>query len=178
MTKTVTISDRQGPRFRRGKFTYKISSKELFEEFKKNYPEYNINQKEFEHIWFDMLVPEIQKEVVINPLGFKAPFYIGELKLQWLPYRPEKYDFDYKTKTGDEVPRINLQNGGKVHKLKWERRNAVRYNRWLQFYGFTHNREIDRLAKKKLAENPGDMRVSRVTLGGAKHGLAPLKNKK
>ena len=175
MGKIVTISDRKGPRFRRKEYTYKISIDELFEEFIKNYPEYKLTKKEFQHIWLDILVPEIQNETVNNPLGFKAPFYIGEFKLQWLPYRPEKYDFDHKTKTGEEVPRINLQNGGKYHKLKWERRNAVRYNRWLQFYGFTHNREIDRLAKKKLAENPGDMRVSRVTLGGAKYGLAPLK---
>ena len=175
MAKTVTINDRKGPRFKRGKFTYKISTEELYQEFKKNYPEYDISKKDFEYIWLDLLVPEIQNETVNNPLGFKTPFYIGEVKLQWLPYRPEKYDFKHKLETGEKVPRVNLQNGGKYHKLKWERRNAVRYNRWLQFYGFTHNREIDKLAKKKLSQNPGDIRVSRVTLGGSKYGLSPIK---
>lgn len=177
MGKIVTISDRGGPRFRKTKYTYKISISEVYEKFKKDYPEFTISKKEFESIWLDILVPEIQNEIVNNPLGFKTPFYNGELKLQWLPYKPKKYDFDHKTKTGDEVPKIDLKNGGKVHKLKWERRNAVRYNRWLQFYGFTHNREIDKLVKNKLNSNPGDMRVSRVTLGGDKYGLSPLNKK-
>ena len=175
MGKIVTINERKGPRFSKKDFTYKISIDELYEQFHIRYPEYKITKKEFEHLWLDILVPEINNQIVNNPLGFKCPFYVGELKLQWLPYRPKAYDFAHKDKTAEKVPLINLTNGGKVHKLKWERRNAVRYNRWLQFYGFTHSREIDRMAKKKLAENPDDMRVSRVTLGGAKYGLGPLK---
>jgi len=175
MKKIVTIGTSKGPRFSKKDYTYKIGILELFTAFQKNYPEYNISQKEFEHIWLDLLVPEIQNQAVNNPLGIKLPFYIGEIKLQWLPYKPNKIDFNYKQREGEDVPLISLKNGSKVHKVKWERRNAVRYNRWLQFYGFTHNRDIDKLARKKLDENPNDLRVSRVTLGGAKYGLAPLK---
>jgi hypothetical protein len=175
MSNTILVSSPKGPRFSKLKYTHKISTKELFEDFQKRYPEYDIDLKEFEHIWLDLIAPEIQKEAALNPLGIKLPFYVGELKLQWLPYRPKEIDFNHKDRQGEIVPLLNLMNGGKVPKLKWERRNAVRYNRWLQFYGFTPSREIEKLAKKKIEENPNDLRVSRVTLGGAKYGLAPLK---
>ena len=175
MKKIVTIGTVCGPRFKKTPYTHKIKTQELYDEFQKTHDDFNISLKEFEHIWLDILVPEIQEQVVMNPLGFKMPFYVGELKLQWLPYNPKKIDFNHKLNTGEEVPLMNFKNGNKSPKLKWERRNAVRYNRWLQFYGFNPARGIDKLARKKLMENPNDMRVSRVTLGGAKYGLAPLK---
>jgi|LakMenE01Jun11ns_1017448.scaffolds.fasta_scaffold9946141_2 hypothetical protein len=177
MVRTGIISSPKGPRFVKTEYMYQIFSDDLYNTFIKDYPEYkNISKDEFKRIWINILAPEIRKESIKNPLGLKLPFYNGELKLQWLPYRMKAPERKHKKETGEDIPIIYLNTQNKIGKVKWERRNAVRYNRWLQFYAFEPHREMEKMAKKRIDES-NDIRVSRVTLGGAKYGLAPLNKK-
>lgn len=161
----------KGPRFSKKSFVHHIITEELFSKFKKNYPEFNISFREFKRLWIEVLAPEIREQVINNPLGFVTSFYCGELKYQWLSYKPKSIDIPYKSKTGEEVPLVNMNHGNKVPKIIWERRNAVRYNPMLQFYGFDPHREMFNKAKLKQENANVSLRVARATLGGKKYGL-------
>lgn len=143
------------PRFSKIKFKITIFTPELFERFKKEHEIYkDMTWEEFEKRW-DEICETIQEETVKNPLGVKLSGFLGELKYQYLPY---------KIKTLEKY--INLNTRGKIGKIKWERRWAVKFNKILQFYGFTPNRKMTSLAKNYTDESPEKLRVSRITTGG------------
>ncbi len=164
--KPIYINNTKGPRMRKGKFSTNIVSKELHKEFTESFPEYkNMKWDEFYQTWKD-LAEMIRHETVNNPLGIKLGSYTGELKLQYLPHKFKAVDQANSNELGKEVLHTNLVNRGKVGKIKWERRWAVKFNRMLQFYAFEETREINKLAKDYIDNNSEKLRVSRNTLGG------------
>jgi hypothetical protein len=108
----------------------------------------------------------IRSEGVMNPLGVKLSAYLGEIKTQFLPYRYETTDINASNEEGERIKHLNILTRGKVAKIKWERRFAVRFNQMLQFYGFEPHRDMNKLAKTYIPENIDKIRVSRTTLGG------------
>jgi hypothetical protein len=149
----------KGPRMKKGRFSSSVITKDLFKRFKQKHPEHQIDWKTFSEKW-EEIAGIIRDEVVNNPLGVKLGFYAGELKLQYLPYKFEAKD----QASGDK--HINLTTRGKVGKLKWERRWAVKFNKMLQFYAFDATRKLTKMAKEKILDSPEAPRVSRNTLGG------------
>jgi hypothetical protein len=66
----------------------------------------------------------------------------------------------------DESQRtLNLHNRGKTGIVKWERRFAVRYNKWLQYFAFDACDLLKKEANKTVLENPDSIRISRITTG-------------
>lgn len=146
-------NDRKAPRMRKGKFSKMVITRELFNRFKKQYPEHkDMTWEQFFDNWLE-IAARIRQEAVHNPLGVKLGSHCGELKLQYLPYKLE-------------TEHLNLQTRGKVAKLKWERRWAVKFNKILQFYAFDPTRELGKLAKTYMDDHPEKLRVARITMGG------------
>lgn len=164
------------PRMGRGDFSKMLITKELFTKFKKSFPEYkDMKWGEFYSKWLD-IAETIRKETITNPLGVKLGSYTGELKLQYLPYKLKAIDSHTSAELGKSTQYANIMTRGKVAVIKWERRKAGRFNKMLQFYGFSPIQEMEVMAKDYILANPEKLRVSRVTLGG--RNLWTLQKKK
>lgn len=162
-------NDVTAPRMRKGKFSKSVVTKDLFKKFKKEFPEYSeLEWKTFIKIWLD-IAKEIRKQSIYNQLGVKLGSYCGELKLQYLPY-------NFKTTLPDGTNHLNLNTRSKVAKIKWERRWAVKFNKSLQYYAFEGTRDLNKLAKNRVTENPEKLRTARNTLGGKSIWRTKMKN--
>jgi hypothetical protein len=150
---------------------------DLFEKFKKEFPEYNkMVWKDFYHRWLD-IAERIRHEAIYNPLGCKLGSYLGELKLQWIPYKFEAIDKATSEKMGEKIPYLNIETKGKVPRIKWERRAAVKFNKILQFYAFDETRDLTNLAAQYMREdNISKIRVAGVTYGGHSVWRQKIKN--
>ena len=163
--KPTYSNDRTAPRMKKGKFSKMVITKELYSRFCKEYPEYKLSWKEFSDYWKDIAV-KVRHYTIYNPLGVKLGSYNGELKFQYLPYKFKAKDQQTSTELGEEVNHVNISSRGKVGKIKWERRWAVKFNKMLQFYAFDETRELHKMAKDHATANPEALRISRNTLGG------------
>ena len=175
--KPIYSNDRNAPRMKKGEFSKSVITKDLYNKFLKEFPEYNeMTWSEFYQNWLD-IAEKIRYETIYNPLGTKLGSYLGELKLQYLPYELKTVDLKSSEELGDEVNHLNINTRGKVPKIKWERRWAVKFNKILQFYAFTPTRELNRLCVEYMADNYNKLRTSRVTLGGHSVWRQKMKNK-
>ena len=151
---------------KKGKFSKHVVTKELWKSFREKSTEYkDISWEDFYEAWQE-IASTIRQETVHNPLGVKLGAYAGELKLQYLPHKFEAIDPNLSGEVGKKTKFLNLTTRGKVAKVKWERRWAVKFNRVLQFFGFEGHREIKDMANKHILKNTDSIRVARNTLGG------------
>jgi hypothetical protein len=164
--KPTYSNDRSAPRMKKGEFSKLVITKELHKKFVKEFPEHKeMTWSEFYQNWLD-IAERIRYEAINNPLGVKLGSYLGEIKLQFLPYLFEGKDYGSSQQLGEEVTHLNIDTRGKTTKVKWERRDAVKRNKILQFYAFDETRELNRMAFAYVAENSNKLRTARVTLGG------------
>lgn len=148
----------KGPRFKKTPWKVDVVTRELFKNFRKDYPEFKSTTFErFRDIWRNIIAPEIRHEWIHNPLGIKLPYYIGELKLNWVPYKNPHFP--------------NMEYGGKTPKIAWERRNAVRYTPTLQFFGMEPCRLVEEAAKKKARYDNKEIRVAQFIPKENKFGM-------
>lgn len=161
---------------RKGEFSKTVVTRELYTKFKKEFPEHkSTSWNEFYALWLE-IAGKIRQETVYNPLGIKLGAYCGELKVQYIPYLLKTTDYQASTELGHKVPFMNLETRGKVFRVKWERREAVKRNKILQFYAFDATREMNRMAHTYFKLHPEKLRTARVTLGG--HSVWRQKTKK
>lgn len=164
--KPVYTNDKKAPRMKKGEFSRSVITKELWQQFKKTDPMYkHMTWKEFYSTW-EEIAETIRIETITNPLGVKLGSYTGELKLQYLPHKFLASDKDTSNDLGEKVNHVNLVTRGKVGKIKWERRWAVKRNKMLQFLAFTPVRQLNIMAKEQIDSNPEKLRIARNTLGG------------
>ena len=165
--KPIYSQDPKAPRMKKGKYSSHVINKEMWKEFRERYSEYShMSDAELREVWAD-IAKVIREESIKNPLGVKLGSYCGELKYQYLPYKYKAKDNALSAEVGEVTNHLNILTRGKVGKIKWERRWASRFNRFLVFYGFEPTREMTRLSKEHTDNNPDDIRVSRTTLGGS-----------
>lgn len=158
--------DRKAPRMKKGKFSKMVVTKELWKNFTETYEEYkDMSWVDFYKGWLE-IAETIRFEVINNPLGVKLEKFTGELKLQYLPHKFKGEDKRASEEIGEKVDHMNIVTRGKVAKLKWERRWAVKFNKMLQFYAFDETREMNKMAKEYIDANPNSLRIARNTLGG------------
>lgn len=157
-------NDRKAPRMGKGKFSKQVLTKELWKAFKKEHPrEYkDMTWENFVKRW-DELAETIRYESVHNPLGVRLGAYTGELKFQYLPHKFKAPDLKGSEEIGEDINHLNISTKGKVFKLKWERRWAVKFNKMLQFFAFEPHRKTYSLIKDV---NNDSVRTARNTLGG------------
>ncbi len=160
--KQVYSNDKKAPRMRKREFCKRVVSKDLYKKFIAEFPEYKeMTWVDFYQNWVD-IAKHIRHEAIWNPLGVKMGSYIGELKLQYLPYKFQAVD----PNSEDGSTFININSKGKVATVKWERRWAVKFNKILQFYGFSETRELNKMAFEYTTKHPDKLRIARNTLGG------------
>ena len=156
-------NDRTAPRMRKSRFTTHVITNELLHRFREAHPEFlEMTNPELKQCW-GKITDKLQDAAVTNPLGLKLSFYLGELKVQYVPNKKKIINNGEKEVV---VNYLNLHSKGKVGKVKWERRWAVKYNEILQFFAFIGSRQIIRKAATHLRNNPDVIRVARNTLGG------------
>lgn len=160
-TKPIYFNDRTAPRMRKAKYSEQVITNELWRELKKKYPEFKgKTNKELNTLWGD-IATIYRKEAISNPLGAKLGSYTGEIKLQFLTSRFKAENKSVSEQLGQRVNYANLLTRGKVAKLKWERRWAVRFNKMLQFFAFGATRELEKMAKEYIDANPEKLRVTK-----------------
>lgn len=164
--KPTYSNDRKAPRMRKGPFSKTVVTKDLYERFLKDYPEYEgMTWREFYDNWCE-IAERIRYHCIHNPLGVKLGSYTGELKFQYLPHKFKAIDHATSQKEGEKKEHLNITERGKVPKIKWERRWAVKFNKILQFYAFDETRQINDIAREFMQENSDKLRTARNTLGG------------
>lgn len=164
--KPTYSNDRKAPRMKKGEFSKMVITRELFKRFQKEFPEYkNMVWEDFFNSWLE-IAEKIRLEAIHNPLGVKLGNHCGELKMQYLPYKFKAKNYRDSELQGEHVDNANIPQRGKVPKIKWERRWAVKFNKVLQFYAFDQTREINKIAYKYMQDNFDKLRVSRVVIGG------------
>ncbi len=163
------IVNKKGPRMKKGKYSKVVVTRKLFRKFRKENKEYkDMTWDEFFEYWND-IAETIRQETITNPLGVKLGSYLGELKYQYLPHkftRNWRNDNETIQELGLGQRYTNIITKGKVCKVKWERRWAVKFNKILQYYAFEGVRELQLMAKDYTLAFPEKIRVSRNTLGG------------
>lgn len=143
-----------------------VITKDLFKKFQNEFPEYkDMKWIDFYNNWL-AIATKIRDAAVNNPLGVKLGSYIGELKVQWIPYKLEVESRGESNKAGEKVSPHNFDSKGKPARVKWERRWAVKFNKILQFYAFDETRELTKAAHEYIVKNPTKIRVAAITLGG------------
>jgi hypothetical protein len=153
------------PRLSKKEFSIQVITPELFERFQKEFPEYkDMKYDFFLETWLE-IAQTIRTEGVVNPLGVKLGSYLGEIKTEFLPYKYRATDIQASNQEGEKVHHLNILTRGKVAKIKWERRWAVRFNNMLQFYGYEPHREMNTISHKYIPDNVDKVRVSRTTIG-------------
>lgn len=158
--------DPKAPRMKKGKYSTNVVSHEVYNKFIAEFPNHShLTFAEFRDLWEDIALT-IRTEMISNPLGVKLPKYLGELKLQFLPYKYKAVDQNTSAKYGRNINHLNIDEKGKVAKIKWERRIAVKFNRMLQFFAFEPYRRIQGMAKAHIDANPDLVRMSRSVVGG------------
>lgn len=161
--KPVFSNDRKAPRMRKGEFSKMVITRELFTRFKKEFPEHkSITWQVFISMWGD-IAAKIRTEAIHNPLGVKLGFHCGELKLQYIPYKMNIPDQKGSQELGEVTYYVQLETRGKIPRIKWERREAVKRNKILQYYAFDATREINKIAFEYIQKYPDKLRMSMVT---------------
>jgi len=151
---------------RKGEFSKMVITKELYKKFLREFPEYKDMQwEDFFNHWM-AIASKIRHEAIWNPLGIKLGSHTGEIKLQYLPYKLKAMDYHSSEQIGEKTTFLNLTERGKVPKIKWERRWAVKFNKILQFYAFDETRDLNKIAHDYIQKHPDRLRTARVTLGG------------
>lgn len=167
-------NNRSAPRMKKAKFSKRVITRELYNKFNQQFPEHNLSWEEFYNNWM-AITERIRYEAINNPLGIKLGSYMGELKVQYLPYKKDTKDEKGSDELGGETNHLNFHSRGRIAVVKWERRQAVRYNKILQFYAFDPTRELQKGASKYVMLNAEKLRISRVTLGGISFWRQKLK---
>ena len=121
--------------------------------------------KEFFSSWLH-IADKIRYHSVNNPLGVKLGSYLGEIKIQYIPYQMDIVNNKKSQEAGERVFEHNFDSKGKPARVKWERRWAVKFNKSLQFYAFDETRELTKAANEYIVKNPNLVRVARITVGG------------
>lgn len=156
----------KGPRMPKGQFSIQVITRDLWKAFQAKFPEHaKISYTDFKERWME-IADTIRTESIKNPLGVKLGYYTGELKYQYLPHKFKALDNKLSAELGEEVNQLNLLTKGKVGKIKWERRWAVKFNKILQYYAYEPDRRMSKLAKEHTDSSPESIRVARNTLGG------------
>ncbi len=164
--KPIYSQDKTAPRMKKGKYSTSVITNQLWNELREKHPDFKgKSNQDLNKLWNDM-AETIRQETVSNPLGVKLGSYTGELKLQYLPYKFKAEDRGTSSEEGQRINHTNLITKGKVAKLKWERRWAVRFNKMLQYFAFGPTRELAKMAEQHIKAHPESVRTARVTLGG------------
>lgn len=141
-------------RFSKKKYKTKIITVELYEKWKKNYPELSLsisysNWKKY----LKSILNEYTNEILVNPHGVRLPFYMGDLDLKYIPKKETPIDFA-NSKPGSNIIHMNFTTNGRVGKVVWSGNHAKRFNEFLPVLAFQATKNCTDKAKQQFKDNP------------------------
>ena len=147
------INDRKAPRLGKAEFSTGIVNEKLYIDWLKNNPDYKLSYKQFLEIW-DGIANNIRNEIATNPMGIKLPFSTGEVRVQFLPKVIKGEDHVVSDNEQEKLPFLNIITKGKVAKISWIRKNAVKFNPQIILFAFQQSRLIGKELAKVLWDTP------------------------
>ncbi len=152
-------------RFRPTNYTKKVISNELYEKWRKTYPEYSkYTFKQFKELW-GMLASEYKNIVVSNSHGIRLPFYMGDISLKYVMSSQLNRNYVSSEKASEPVGHLNLITSGKNGKIVWSVDYARKFNAELPLIGFQSCRNFTTMAANSFKENPELFRIAKVSKG-------------
>ena len=143
-------------RFIKTKYVRKSISRDLFNKWKKQHPEYKERIKTYSEFWNyckDILI-EYVDNVLTNGQGVRLPFYMGDLSLKYVPITYKPIDFEKSKNNNKEINYLNFITNGRVGKIVWSCEHAKRFNKFLPISGFQASTRLLKGAKNALKETP------------------------
>lgn len=160
--KIIYKKDLSLPRFTKTEFSEILVNKEFYkteiEDRQLNVDSY----EEFFNIWC-LIADKVKEQVATNPLGVHLPFFMGDLKVNYLPYKIPLVNDILSQEVGVAVPQLFLNSKGKRASIVWERKEARRFNRMLNLYAFEPMQATFRnRVKEVLRTNPNLYRTGKL----------------
>ncbi len=157
------FNDRKAKRLGKAEFSTSIVTEELYKQWRKDNPDISLSNAEFNKVW-ESITDKIQSEITTNPQGVKLAFHCGELIMQYLPKKFKAIDPYTSNLIGEKAPFLNITSKGKVGKISWIRKGAVRFNPQIMLYAFDHTRKIAHKAISTFTEKPEIFRNSNMII--------------
>lgn len=144
-------------------FTSILLTRELYDREVAN-KEIAVSYEEYLQIW-TLITDKVKQQVCTNPLGVNLPFFLGELKVSYLPYKVPSVNNNLSQKVGMEITDTNIHSKGKRGSIVWERKQARRFNNILNIYAFEPTQKTLRdPVREALRENPELFRVGKLKM--------------
>lgn len=157
------FNDKTAKRMGKAEFSTNIVSEDLYNRWKASNPEFKLTYIEFSKLW-QLITDQIQEEIVTNPQGVKLAFQCGELIIQYLPRNLKAKDQVNSDEEGEAVPFLNVTTKGKLAKISWIRKRAVRFNPQIILFAFKHTRNIAIKANEVITNKPEIFRNSNIKI--------------
>ena len=121
-------------RFRPTNYTKKVISKELYEKWIKQYPEYsNYSFKDFKKFW-ETIASQYKKVITSNPHGVRLSFYMGDISLKYVFFTEVNRNYKLSNQINEPVGHLNFITSGKPGKIVWSVDYARKFNAELPLF--------------------------------------------
>lgn len=152
-------------RYRPTKYTKKVISKELYEKWRKAFPEYSrYSFRDFKRFW-NMLASEYKEATVTNSHGIRLPFYMGDISLKYIISSDINRNYNSSKIANEPVAHLNLITSGKNGKIVWSIDYQRKFNSELPLLGFQSCRNFTEMAGNSFKETPELFRITKVSRG-------------
>jgi len=150
-------------RYRPVKYTKKVISKELYNKWIKENPEYSkYSFKEFYNFW-KLLANEYKKNITTNTHGIRLSFYMGDISLKYVTSTDINKNYKSSKEAGVDVGHLNFITSGKNGKVVWSVNYARKFNSELPLIGFQPCRNLTEMATEAFRESPELFRITKVS---------------
>ncbi len=150
-------------RYRPTKYTKKVISIELYQKWKKLYPEYSkYSFLEFKRFWLS-LASKYKETICSNTHGIRLPFYMGDISLKYIVTSKLNRNYKFAKEVNVEVGYMNFATNGKQGKIVWSVDYARKFNAELPLIGFQGCRDLTTRAGKAFVENPELFRITKTS---------------
>lgn len=144
---TITL-----PRCGKKEFSFNVINPQMYERWIDLNPNQEISYKRFLEIW-KIIADKIKQEAVENPMGIKLSHMCGEIRIQYLPKSIKAQNY-FKKEEGERPNYLNINSKGKVAKVMWIRKNAVKFNPFIVYFGYEQHKNISKQATEFINNTP------------------------
>lgn len=152
-------------RYRPIKYTKKIISKELYQKWIKDFPEYSkYSFKEFKNFWY-MIADQYKETICSNTHGVRLPLYTGDISLKYVVSTDVNRNYNSSKLIGEDIGHLNLITSGKNGKIVWSVDYARKFNSELPMIGFQACRDLTTKASVSFKDTPELFRITKASKG-------------
>lgn len=152
-------------RYRPIKYTKKIISKELYQKWIQNFPEYSkYSYDNFRKFWY-MIVDQYKEVICTNSHGVRLPLYNGDISLKYVVSSDINRNYKSSNIAKEDVGHLNLVTSGKNGKVVWSIDYARKFNCELPMIGFQACRDLTTKAATAFKNTPELFRITKASKG-------------